>query len=462
MPVSYPPQLPIITDVRYFGADPTGVRDSGPGLAAALANGAYVEAPYGTYKINSSLTIPANKILRFKRGCIINITESDGGSPFVLGNAATLLGDDDQIPINVLNGASIASVITNATKDGTQEYAWLRNFIITTNTGSVLSGAGIDFTALFVNSGIRNIVFNGNNNVNVANGIRIAGGASTGFGPVYLKDCWVTQCAGSNVLVTEHNPLAGPCTLWIDNLTSENQASGFHGLELTGFGGLSANVRGYHWEHGVAVGATTAGIYCNGVANTLFDGPEILCTNQVNKIGFLVSNSGANVRIMVNSLRNYNNLGAANGIILQDLTGLGYTVPGGPPALNWFGPMGGNAPVLYGSLVMAGDLRDGVQTLAYNASVTIDPRVGSVIKFPLNGNVTFNQPWSSGSFAGQRLKFILTHSNDATTRTITWDAVFKKAGGAFANTNTANAIDTITFEFDGTNWNEVSRAINLS
>lgn len=88
----------------------------------------------------------------------------------------------------------------------------------------------------------------------------------------------------------------------------------------------------------------------------------------------------------------------------------------------------------------------------------------------LAGNITINAPLIKGitvsglldTPVGARLLFEFIHDNTASVYTITWNAVFKKAAGAFANTNTANATDTIEFRWDGANWVEIARALNLS
>jgi len=71
--------------------------------------------------------------------------------------------------------------------------------------------------------------------------------------------------------------------------------------------------------------------------------------------------------------------------------------------------------------------------------------------------VTFNAP--TNPVTGQILTLVLTHDGTANAYTITWNAAFKRAGGAFANTNTANAVDTIHFVYNGTNWYEIGRAL---
>ena len=43
-----------------------------------------------------------------------------------------------------------------------------------------------------------------------------------------------------------------------------------------------------------------------------------------------------------------------------------------------------------------------------------------------------------------------------------WPANFKKAGGTLTLSAGASAVDVIKMRWEGTNWREVSRALNLS
>jgi hypothetical protein len=95
-------------------------------------------------------------------------------------------------------------------------------------------------------------------------------------------------------------------------------------------------------------------------------------------------------------------------------------------------------------------------------TVTPDPLFGRQKLITYSGAFTMAAPIAEVRTRGRRLDFKLIHDGTANVYAITWNAVFKRAGGAFANTNTANAVDTISFECDGTNFYEVGRALNLS
>lgn len=93
-----------------------------------------------------------------------------------------------------------------------------------------------------------------------------------------------------------------------------------------------------------------------------------------------------------------------------------------------------------------------------SSSVGLDRKLSSTISATLTGNWgTVTMP-TTGVVQGSRLKLILTQ--DATGgRTITWPATTKLAGGALT-LSAATKTDVVEFIFDGTNWREISRALN--
>jgi hypothetical protein len=98
------------------------------------------------------------------------------------------------------------------------------------------------------------------------------------------------------------------------------------------------------------------------------------------------------------------------------------------------------------------------QTLASAGTVSIDARAGN-ITITLQANATSTSIINPAT--GQQLT--ITWLQDATgSRTYVWPANCKFAGAAAPTaTTTANRRDRVTFEYDGTNWQEVSRAINV-
>lgn len=90
------------------------------------------------------------------------------------------------------------------------------------------------------------------------------------------------------------------------------------------------------------------------------------------------------------------------------------------------------------------------QDIAYAASITPNIRSGSsVIVGALTGNITVNAP--TNAVKGVELSIAMTQ--DATGgRTITWNAVFKKAADG---AGTASQKMVAVFKYDGTNWIQV-------
>lgn len=95
-----------------------------------------------------------------------------------------------------------------------------------------------------------------------------------------------------------------------------------------------------------------------------------------------------------------------------------------------------------------------------SGTVTFNVANAPIITATLTGNIT-SLTLTSGSFVGQTLELRLTQDGTG-SRTISWPSNFKKAGGSLTLTTTASATDRIIMKYDGTNWIEVSRALNVS
>lgn len=101
------------------------------------------------------------------------------------------------------------------------------------------------------------------------------------------------------------------------------------------------------------------------------------------------------------------------------------------------------------------DAQEGGQTLAYAATITPDPYKGQTIKVALTGNVTVAA--TTRHHVGARMTFVF--KQDATGgRTVTWNAQYK---ANWTPNTAANLRNAITFEFDGTNWLQLSDATGL-
>jgi hypothetical protein len=58
---------------------------------------------------------------------------------------------------------------------------------------------------------------------------------------------------------------------------------------------------------------------------------------------------------------------------------------------------------------------------------------------------------------GQTVYLKIQHDATANVYAILWPGSVKRAGGAFANTNAASAIDTLLMKRDTNNWYELGR-----
>ena len=99
-------------------------------------------------------------------------------------------------------------------------------------------------------------------------------------------------------------------------------------------------------------------------------------------------------------------------------------------------------------------------TLTFNATQAWNVTTDQVTKVVLTANVTFSAPTNmkDGGF------YSITVEQDGTgSRTGSWNAVFKWAGGTAPTlTTTASAKDIFVFRSDGTNMYEVGRQLNVS
>jgi len=95
-------------------------------------------------------------------------------------------------------------------------------------------------------------------------------------------------------------------------------------------------------------------------------------------------------------------------------------------------------------------------TLAANGAVTIDSSLGNTFTVTLQANATSSS--ITNPVTGRQIT--ITWLQDGTGgRTYAWPANCKFAGGTAPADTTLNKRSTVTFEYDGTNWNEISRAV---
>jgi len=95
---------------------------------------------------------------------------------------------------------------------------------------------------------------------------------------------------------------------------------------------------------------------------------------------------------------------------------------------------------------------------ASSGTVVPDLSDGSLIEYSLTDNLIIDNPVAADVLAGQEITFILNQAA-AGSKTVTFDSLYKLAGGAFTLTTTGNARDIIVFRAVGTSlFVEISRS----
>ncbi len=84
---------------------------------------------------------------------------------------------------------------------------------------------------------------------------------------------------------------------------------------------------------------------------------------------------------------------------------------------------------------------------------------GDEITATLTGSITVTL--TAATAVNDELTLVLTQDGTG-GRTVTWPSNFKKAGGTLTLSTAASAVDVIKMKYDGSNWREVSRALNQS
>lgn len=102
----------------------------------------------------------------------------------------------------------------------------------------------------------------------------------------------------------------------------------------------------------------------------------------------------------------------------------------------------------------------GIVSTAYAATITPDVTLGGTQAITLTGNTTIAAPPAASTWAGARLRFALLQDGTG-SRTVTWNAAYKLAGGSLTITSGANKRSIIEFVYDGAAWMETSRSLNV-
>lgn len=96
---------------------------------------------------------------------------------------------------------------------------------------------------------------------------------------------------------------------------------------------------------------------------------------------------------------------------------------------------------------------------AFAPTMTFNAGVSNSIKLVLRGNVASSVIGSGTN--GQSLTLLLCQDTTG-SRSFTWPTNVRLAGGGITLTRTPNKCDTVSMLFDGFNWYETSRTMNLN
>lgn len=315
----------VVSTVKPTGVGATDDAVLRSALAACPAQGGTVWVTQGTLKTLSQVVIPPNVTVLMDSGTTWQIAHTDGLNAIVLSASSILVGRGEgsaQSQIEVLGTANIASVVANLNFGSTlQEWAQCRGFHIVADGGATVTGYGIDFRQLFITSFIKHVTINCNNGT-IPVGIRVSGGTSQGFGPVYLDDIWVLSPSTDGIYITEANPTLSACVVWMDRINVEHyaQSGAGHGIHIQGFGGINhVAINEYQTESNPTISSgSSAGVYVDGATNVEIDGYALFASPITNKKGVWISNNAHNGRISVKNLANPNQV---NPVVQDDLSG---------------------------------------------------------------------------------------------------------------------------------------------
>ena len=227
----------------------------------------------------------------------------------VLPNGVGLMGAGPAMThLKAKSTFSGTALVTNQLQTGNQEFAFLRDLLVSGNkgNGAVCSVAVVNWVSLFVNSYISNCIIEEGSNV----GLRIAAdGTPGGMGPIYVENCWVARNTGHNVYVEDTSGNTGAATnVVFVNLTSENQGTGKSAIYLKGNGRL-AGIRFIgctHLEMGSVSFTGKTGITFDGCAHSAFDNLTILGAPATITEGINILNVVQNVGIKFEHIYNPN------------------------------------------------------------------------------------------------------------------------------------------------------------
>jgi len=100
-----------------------------------------------------------------------------------------------------------------------------------------------------------------------------------------------------------------------------------------------------------------------------------------------------------------------------------------------------------------------IVTVSFSGTPDFDANLGHMFIITLTSNIT---GWTiSNPQSGQKITIIFVQDGTGSRTLAGAPGTVKLAGGSFTLSITASKRDTLTLLYDGTNWNEVARSVNL-
>lgn len=409
-----------------FGAVPDGVTDSAPGINAALTaasnagGGRVVMPPNGSgnpYILGSRLIVPFNVHLDAggRNSCWVKLSGSfpSNTEAIRLGDLSGNIGVDCRVSDMHLDCNNV--------------------------TGSI----GIYSERINESSGVARVSINNF----MSRGVQIKQPASGGIPQHYSLDeleiaTSASTPAAAIAIDLANTSLSTPFRR-ISRITISN--AGGIGTVLTTamkIDGASGRIEQVHIEDmttGILIGSVLA---CFGLTVADVDGLGGV-TNLVS-----IANNGGQRSIF---LYDINPAGATNSIV-DNINGVTLTRDVAAYAIGANFLMGSDSAVLnkFGRLRLLGDLQRSLQTPTETTLVSgVDATAGEIVKVTLTAARLVGAPLNPA--VGQRLTFTLVQGG-AGAFAVTWNAVFKKTWSDTGNATGARS--SISYTYDGTNWNQ--------
>jgi len=501
-----------------YGAVGDGVTDDTSALLAAIAAapaGSVIYFPHGTYITNSALVVTVNNlwfdgpgtiklkdsanhaVIRFHGvtgGGVRNIgidgnkANNTGGDGF--GNQGVQMGDDLAVCTNV---AVLNARITNTLNDGVYIKLGLKCRVegcYITNCGTDLSGGSpvhilqgaVDCEVMhnLCDSNAYGINVESNNVSNclrtriIGNVVSNCSGAHGGFqqaGAISIQGATYTVIQGNHCygaptirgiyLAPGYSASSSDYALIEGNICNSN--AGHNGIDLTG---NFLKVIGNHSENNGQSGIFLSGnplpidtTNCILVGNTCRNNGTLLGAGSTSQAG-IVMNFTVPGDITDNLIVGNSCLDNGTGSQLYGI--LQWTGPGSHYARNVIAnnQLKGNATAPISLLSTSDVVRDNSganphirQAPAFAASFTPDLSLGDYIAIgALTAGITINNFAANQLYPAQIITLQFTQDGTG-GRAVTWNAAFKTAWQPLQQ---ANSISEISFQYDGTNWQQLN------